>query len=171
MEMAWKKASNLSISSNEALQPEDTPTIFAKLKLALQIFRGFWVQASPACVTKHPERNLSNIVSRWFLQKQVRMAFCWKPPTSKSEKVMDYSGVICIFHIVSSGCSTIFFASSSANWETWVRGRKRQLSEKLYCKWISAWLKTGKKINPPEKRIEEKAASFAFNFAYLMRFA
>ena len=43
-------------------------------------------------------------------------------------------------------------------------------SEKL-CKWISAWLKTGKKINPPEKRIEEKAASFAFNFGYLMPFA
>lgn len=48
----------------------------AKLKLALQILRGFWVQASPACVTKHPERNLSNIVSGRFLQKKVRMAFC-----------------------------------------------------------------------------------------------
>ena len=141
--------------------------VLAKLKLALQIFRGFWVQASPACVTKHPERNLSNIVSRCFLPKKVRMAFCWKPPTSNQKKWR--IGVICIFHIVSSSCSTIFFASSSANWETWVRGKQLETStlkagksEKLYCKLISACLKTRKNINP--KNIEEKAPSFAFKF-------
>ena len=77
----------------QTIQPEDTPASFAKLAL-------FGVQASrAACVTKHPERNLSNIIIRWFFESKNADVFLLKTTNFKSEKVMEDSGVIYIFHI------------------------------------------------------------------------
>ena len=153
-----KRPIYISISSNEAVQPEDTPTFLAKSSGDF----GFKLPMPASRSTQSATLVTSSAGA--FCQKKMRMAFCWKPATSNQKKWR--IGVICIFYIISSSCSTIFFASSSANWETWVRGKletstlKAGKSEKLYCKLISACLKTRKNINP--KNIEEKAPSFAF---------
>lgn len=96
------------------------------------------------------------------------MAFCWKHPTSKTEKVMDCSGVICIFHIDSyraaaprsslhlplpierPGCG------ESWNRQLWKLENLRNSAVNWY---LLGW-KPEK--NQPPKNIEEKAPSFAF---------
>lgn len=74
----------------------------AKLKLALQILRGFWVQASPACVTKHPERNLSNIVVFETKLRMARWPFVENTQLQKQKKswiVLESSASFILIHI------------------------------------------------------------------------